>query len=260
MTRMRAAGHTSPKPIFVVGMPRSGSTLVEQILASHSGVDGAGEVDHLRASVMRRAGGSGGNAKFFERLLSLTPAELTEIGADYVQRLDTLSPLAHVTTKNLVDFQRVPLIRAMLPNAKIVHIFRDAVDTCISRYMSVFYPGNPYAFDLAELGRYHRRYERMMDRWREILPARSFYEVRYEDLVANPKEEIGKLLDYCGLEWEESCLGFHRSRRAVSTPTRAQVRQPAYLSSVGRWRRYQEHLAPLLDALERDKSGNLVER
>ena len=146
----------------------------------------------------------------------------------------------------------------MLPGAKIVHVMRNPIDTCVSRYMSVFFPGNSFSYDLRELGAVYRAYEHLMEHWHSVLPPGVMLDVQYESLIADPEVEIRRLLAHCDLEWEQGCLDFHETRRAVSTPTRNQVRQPAYSSSVGRWRRYREHLGPLLDGLERDEDGNLI--
>jgi tetratricopeptide (TPR) repeat protein len=254
----RDFGLESKLPIFIIGMPRSGSTLLEHILASHSKVHGAGEIDHLRSSVSALGRGPFGTPEFYNALPSMTNSEFTTAATSYLRRLGSLGSEPRVATKDLSNFYKVGLIHLMLPKAKFVHIVRDPIDTSVSRFMSVFHPGNAFAHNLAELGRYHRRYELLMDYWRSVLPAGIMLDVQYEDLVSNPEVEIRKLLAHCELEWEDACLDFHRTDRAVTTPTRRQVRQPAYLSSVGRWRRYRNFLEPLLEGLERDDEGRLV--
>ncbi len=245
----RGPGFSSASPVFVVGMPRSGTTLIEHILASHPEVYGAGEIDHLAGSIAKLGIGAFGTRDFFVTLPSLTERRLAEAGNDYILRTARLAPQSRIASKALTNFYRVGLIQMMMPNAKIVHITRNALDTCVSRYMSVFLPGNPYSHMLAELGDFHRRYEQLMQHWREVLPPGVMVDVNYERLVTEPEPEIRRALEHCGLAWNEACLNFHESTRAVTTPTRRQVRQPAYQSSIGRWRRYEKHLGPLLTAL-----------
>jgi tetratricopeptide (TPR) repeat protein len=239
----------SESPLFVVGMPRSGTTLIEHILASHPDVHGAGELDHLAGSIAKLGIGAFGTRDFFVSLPSVTGRRLAEAGHDYILRSARLAPQATIVSKALTNFYRAGLINLMLPNAKIIHITRDALDTCVSRYMSVFLPGNPYSHVLAELGDFHKRYEILMQHWRESLPAGVMIDVSYESLVTDPEPEIRRVLQHCGLAWNESCLNFHQSARAVTTPTRRQVRQPAYQSSIGRWRRYEKYIKPLVTAL-----------
>jgi len=243
-------------PIFVIGMPRSGTTLVEHILASHSKVFGSGEVDYLSKSVLELGAGKFGGDGFFPALAQLAPARYAAAGTEFARRARELAPGQRIANKHLSHGFRVGLIHLMVPGAKIVHVARNAIDTCVSRYMSVFYPGNTYSYDLEQLGRFHRQHELLMRHWHSVLPRGVMLDVRYEDLVANPEDEIRKLLAHCGLEWERACLDFHLSKRSVSTPTRNAIRQPTYASSVGRWKRYREHLGPLLAALGLDDDGN----
>jgi hypothetical protein len=221
-------------------------------------VFGSGEVDYLNRSVLALGAGTFGGDGFFQALPEIASERFASAGAEFAQRVLELAPGKRVANKHLSHGYRVGLIHLMLPNARIVHVARNAIDTCVSRFMSVFYPGNAYSYDLAELGRFHRRHELLMRHWHSVLPPGVMLDVQYEALIANPEAEIRKLLAHCDLEWEQGCLDFHETRRAVSTPTRNQVRQPAYSSSVGRWRRYREHLGPLLDGLERDEDGNLI--
>lgn len=156
----------------------------------------------------------------------------------------------HITDKMPANFMAVGLIHLMLPNAKIIHVKRNPVDTCLSCFTRLFknkYQG--YTYDLVELGRYYVDYVRMMDHWRSVLPADAFMVVQYEDIVADQATQAKRLIDYCGLKWHDACLSFHKTRRSVRTASLTQVRQPIYTSSIERWRPYEPFLGPLLDAL-----------
>jgi tetratricopeptide (TPR) repeat protein len=237
------SGDPSPAPIFILGMPRSGTTLVEQILASHPDVFGAGEIDDL--SVLART------LPYPDGLPAVGPERLRDFGASYVERLRARSGAAlRVTDKMPSNFYYVGLIRLALPNAHIIHVRRDAVDTCLSCFSKLFVgAAQPFSYDLGELGRYWRQYDALMAHWRQILPEGAMLEIQYEDLVGNLETHARRLVAYCGLEWHDACLAFHETRRAVRTASVAQVRQPLYQSAVGRWRVYEKHLAPLLKEL-----------
>jgi tetratricopeptide (TPR) repeat protein len=248
--RLRGAGNASEVPIFVLGMPRSGTTLTEQILASHPDVYGAGELPDLLAIAQRPVNGAG----FPENILALSPAQLTAWGADYVAGLRRHAPEAkHITDKMPANFFAVGLIHLMLPRAKIIHVNRNPVDTCLSCFTRLFNRKQNQTYDLAELGHYYVDYARLMNHWRQLLPAGAFLDVQYEAIVADPEAQARRLLDHCGLEWNAACLDFHKHQRSIRTASVTQVRQPIYQSSVERWRHYEKHLGPLLDAL-----GDLV--
>jgi hypothetical protein len=167
--------------------------------------------------------------------------------------LSLLAPLAdRVTDKLPANFSVAGLIHLALPNAHIVHVRREAVDTCFSCYTNLFSHGLEFSYDLGELGRHYRAYESLMEHWRRILPEGAMLEVQYEDLVADFEVQARRIVDYCGLEWDSRCLSFYETKRAVRTASAAQVRRPLFSSSIGRWRPYNEQLRPLLDALERD--------
>jgi tetratricopeptide (TPR) repeat protein len=244
--RLRGAGDASKVPIFVLGMPRSGTTLTEQILASHPDVHGAGELPDLLAIAQRPVNGVG----FPENILALNPAQLTAWGADYVAGLRLHAPKAkHITDKMPANFFAIGLIHLMLPHAKIIHVNRNPVDTCLSCFTRLFNRKQNQTYDLAELGRYYVDYARLMNHWRTVLPADAFIDVQYEAIVADPEAQARRLLDYCGLEWNAACLDFHKHQRSIRTASVTQVRQPVYQSSVERWRHYEKHLGPLLEAL-----------
>ena len=245
MDRLRG-GDPSHLPIFILGMPRSGTTLVEQIISSYPGVHGAGELVDLAAILRHDIAG----AVFPDNLHSLDQARLTAWGAEYVAGLQRRAPDARrITDKMPANFLAVGLIHLMLPNAKIIHVNRNPVDTCLSCFTQLFKDGQEFTYDLAELGRYYVDYARLMEHWRKVLPDGAFLDVRYEDIVADQEAQSRRLIEYCGLEWDDACLDFHQSKRAVRTASMAQVRQPIYKSSVERWRPYEKFLGPLFDAL-----------
>ena len=245
------SGFQDRTPIFIVGMPRSGTTLVEQILASHPDVFGAGELYDLQ--LVAKALGRGG---FPESLYGLESEELSKAGEVYLARIRRYSAQAkRITDKMPQNFQYLGLIRRILPHAKVIHIMRNPLDTCLSIYKNFFTGHHGYAYDLEELGGYHLLYQELMEHWRSVLPRGWMYEVRYEDIVTNQEEETRRLLEYCGLEWDDACLAFHRKERRVATASAAQVRQPIYKSSVGLWEKYREGLEPLRQALDGGSRG-----
>jgi hypothetical protein len=243
-------GDPSHLPIFVIGMPRSGTTLVEQILASHPLVHGAGELkvlDDIAGSV-RDDGGTG--IPFPEFVAAADGTALRQVGARYVAELKKFSPdTRRVTDKMPSNFFFAGLIHLALPNAPIIHTVRDPVDTCMSCFSKLFTAQQDHTYDLAELGRYHRRYQRLMAHWREVLPGGRILEVRYEDVVADLEGQARRIIAHCGLDWDPRCLAFHETARPVRTASATQVRQPIYTSAVGRARVYEQFLGPLLKEL-----------
>jgi tetratricopeptide (TPR) repeat protein len=236
-------GDPSPAPIFILGMPRSGTTLVEQILASHPDVFGAGEIDDL--SVLAEA------LPYPEGLPTASAEQLRELGARYVERVRARAGGAlWITDKMPSNFYYVGLIRLALPNARIIHTRRDPVDTCLSCFSKLFVgAAQPFSYDLRELARYWRQYDALMAHWRRVLPEGAMLEIDYEALVADLETQARRLVAHCGLDWSDACLAFHATRRAVRTASAAQVRRPVYQSAVGRWRIYEPQLAPLLEEL-----------
>ena len=235
-------------PVFVVGMPRSGTSLIEQILASHPHVHGAGEIPDLRDVLVAKAGDPGG---WPERASRLSRAELREIGDAYMDRVFGRAPHAtHVVNKTTLNYRHVGLIRMLLPQARIIHALRDPMDTCCSCFTHLFDGDNlPYSYDLQAMGRYYVRYATLVQHWRAVVPD-ALLDVRYELLVRDTRNQVRRMLDHLGLEWNDACLDFHRNRRVVETASRAQVRQPIYQGSVARWRRFEAHLQPLLALVE----------
>lgn len=249
LERARRFGNPSVKPLFIVGMPRSGTSLLEQILASHPNVYGGGEMLFLHAELRRRLGPRY-RTEFAEAIAGLPDAELADIAAALVAHVDEVAPAArHVTDKMPSNFMLLGLLHALFPKARIIHCRRDPLDTCVSCFTTSFKQGHKFTNDLTELGEYYRLYEEAMAHWRGILPPGTLHEVRYEDLVADLEPEVRALLDFCGLDWDGACLHFQDNARAVSTASVFQVRQPVYRSAVGRWKRYAAHLEPLQKAL-----------
>ena len=236
-------GEPSPAPIFIIGMPRSGTSLVEQMLASHPKIHGAGELGDFEAAVAA-LGASDGVP------VDIGPAELREIGSDYLARVAARVPQAErITDKMPANFRFAGLIHLALPGARIIHMQRDPVDTCLSCFSILFGGDQPFAYDLGELGRYYAAYQRLMQHWRRVLPPGIMLDVQYEALVEDFEVQARRVLAHCGLEWDEASRDFHKTQRPVHTASAVQVRQPLYRSSIGRWRPPEEALRPLLDAL-----------
>jgi hypothetical protein len=229
-------------------MPRSGTTLTEQIIASHPDVHGAGELPDLMAIAQRDAAGTG--AVFPNNILALDQPRLGTWAAEYVAGLQRRAPDArHITDKMPANFMAIGLIHVMLPNAKIIHVSRNPVDTCLSCFMQLFSSGQQQSYELSELGKYYVDYARLMEHWRNVLPAGAFLDVQYEDIVAEQETQARRMIAFCGLDWDDACIDFHKNERSIRTASKSQVRQPIYKSSVERWRPYEKFLGPLLDAL-----------
>ena len=247
--RLSGGGVASRQPIFVLGMPRSGTTLIEQIIASHSSTRPGGELRDFSRTVAAHFAPKGA-LPFAEYMNAVTAQEIEAIGADYVRKLDAHAPGAeHITDKMPQNFFSVGLIHLALPNAKIIHSMRNPVDTCVSCFTKLFVGLQDSTYDLGELGRYYRAYHELMAHWGQVLPAGSFLDVRYEDVVADIEGQARRMLDFCELAWEPKVLDFHKTDRPVKTASAAQVRQPLYSSAVARWRHYEKHLGPLLKEL-----------
>jgi len=247
--RFEGVGDPSELPVMVVGMPRSGTTLVEQILASHPRVHGAGEINDLWRIVSGLGRVLPPGSRQPEDVGAAPPGIWGELGARYVARLRQYGPGAdRVIDKLPFNYTLAGIIRLMLPRSRIVHCVRDPRDTCVSCYLTSFQNDRGFTFDLAELGETYRLYRDLMDHWRDVLPG-GFYEVSYESLVNDPEAQSRALVEYLGLEWSDDCLRFFENPRSVTTASMTQVRQPIYSSSIGRWRRYREFLGPLLEAL-----------
>jgi tetratricopeptide (TPR) repeat protein len=249
--RFGQAGDPSSRPIFILGMPRSGSTLLEQILAGHPQIHAAGEVTALEQ--MEWGGifnSSDPPLSYPESIPKLDREAFRRFGQTYLSRLPKVSPeKLRIVDKLPGNFLRIGLIRLILPNARIIHTVRNPIDTCLSCYSKLFTFGLYFTYDLAELGRYYRAYSNLMDHWRSVLPRESILDVSYEDVVDDLEGQARRLIDYCGLPWDDRCLNFHETGRHVKTASSVQVRRPLYRTSVERWRRYEAGLRPLLDEL-----------
>ncbi|MCR9236531.1 MAG: tetratricopeptide repeat protein [Alphaproteobacteria bacterium] len=244
-------GSPSERPVFILGMPRSGTTLAEQILSSHPAVFGAGELTGMGNAISYIAQ-KVDEGRFPEDTALLEDKEFAQLGSDYLSVLEKFSPAnaERVIDKMPNNFLTAGLIHLMLPNARIVHMRRDLRDVAVSNYTTMFNTGMEHTYDLAELGRYLRSYSHHMDHWRQVLPQNAMLEIRYEDLITDLETHARSLVAYCGLPWDDACLNFHETERSVRTASVTQVRQPIYTSSAGRWRVYEQHLGPLLDQLE----------
>ena len=238
-------GSSSETPVFIVGMPRSGTSLTEQILASHPLVAGAGELREINAiaAEMRRSAGY--------PLAPLPETALKDGAAAYLARLaDFRGEARRVTDKMPTNFVYLGLIARLFPNARVVHTRRDPMDTGLSCYFQNFHGGNnAYIYSLQGFAHFYHLYQKLMDHWRSVLPLK-ILEIDYEALVGDQEGESRKLIEFTGLEWDDACLDFHKTERPVSTASKSQVRQPIYKSSVGAWRRFETRLAPLAKALE----------
>lgn len=242
--RLRGGGDPSRLPIFILGMPRSGTTLIEQIISSHPQVHGAGELHDLMAIARRYVTGT----PFPENVRLLNQEQLTSWGAEYVAGLQRRMPdVQCITNKMPENFIIIGMIHLMLPNAKIIHVNRNPADTCLSCFTTLF--EHNYTNNLVELGRYYVDYARLMEHWRRVLPDGAFLDIQYEDVVADQETQSRRIIEYCGLEWNDACLDFHRNKRSVNTASVTQVRRRIYKSSVERWRHYEKFLDPLFDAL-----------
>lgn len=266
----RGLGDPSAAPIFIVGMPRSGSTLIEQILASHPQVFGAGErVEFGEALVRCIARDRDDPLRIdIEALQDAGAAQLGALGADYLRRIHAALPeiaagvhneadnemqheaqrYTRFTDKYPFNFINVGLIHLALPNARFIHSSRSPLQTCLSIFSRIFHDV-PFGYDLGELGRYYRAYDTLTAHWQRVLPEGVMIEVKYEDLVEDLEGNVRRILAHCGLDWDERCLAFHQTERQVNTASAAQVRRPIYKTSVQRWQPRQALLQPLFDGL-----------
>ena len=237
-------------PILVVGLPRSGSTLIEQILASHSQVDGTHELSDLPRVVQATRKGKPRRVLFPDFLSDLGPAEWRAIGEHYLSRTEQFRAGApFFIDKNPNNFIYTGIMKLAIPNVKIIDARRHPLDSCFGSFKQLFASGQPFTYDLTELGEYYLQYRRLMEHWQKTLPD-FVLEVNYENVVANLESEIRRLLKFCGLPFEESCLRFHETERAVKTASSEQVRRPIYSSSVNLWRNYESHIEELTHILE----------
>jgi tetratricopeptide (TPR) repeat protein len=243
-------GHPDPAPIFVLGLPRSGSTLIEQILASHSQVEGTAElpyVSHCTSSLnLNRADG----VNYPEAVRELGPKHWKALGKQYLQsaEMHRTEGAAFFIDKMPNNFPAVGFIHLMLPNAKIIDARRHPLDSCLSCFRQLFARGQTFTYDLTDIGEYFLEYQRLMDHWHDVLPGR-ILTVQYEETVADFENQVQRLLDYCDLPWEEGCVRFYETDRPVRTASSEQVRQPVNEKAVNFWRNYEGKLGELVEAL-----------
>ena len=244
------ATNGSPRTVFIVGMPRSGTTLLEQVLASHPSVHGAGELLHL-SELMASAPGRhwGRGFAYPECLDGISVNAANELANEYLSAIAAInSSAACVTDKLPLNFLLLGMIQVLLPDSRIIHCVRDPLDTCLSCYFTNLAAGNDFTHDQSHLGLYYRDYQRLMDHWKRVLEV-PILEVSYEQVVQDLEGQARRMLGFLDLPWDQRCLSFHENRRKVMTASRQQVRQPLYSSSVGRWKQYEKHLEPLKFAL-----------
>jgi hypothetical protein len=243
IARAPELGSRDAKPVLIIGMPRSGTTLVEQIVSMHPAAAAGGELHfwNERGAAWSRSGAAGSEMPFLARA-----------AADYLSVLRAIAPKAsRVTDKMPFNFLWAGLIHLAFPRAIIIHCRRAAVDTALSIHQTHFHPGVAFPTGGAELVAYFRGYQRLIDHWRSVLPADRFIEVDYEDLTSKPEPVIRRIIAACGMGWHDACLRPECNPRAVKTPSKWQTRQPIYRTSVARWRRYEPWLGPLRELVDR---------
>lgn len=234
-------------PVFVIGLPRTGTTLLERILDSHSHVHSAGELNvfarELVGLVRAKQGKNNSREQFVE---GSTEIDFSELGAAYIRSTAALTGgRPHFVDKLPLNYLYAGLIHLALPNARIIHLRRHPMAACYAIYKQLFQDAYPFSYSLEEMGHYYVAYSRLMDHWRKLIPAQAMTEIHYEDLVTRTEAEARRILDFCGLRWEERCLSFYKQTSASTTASSAQIRQPAHTRSVAQWRHYEEQLQPL---------------
>ena len=239
----------SVRPVFIVGMPRSGTSLVEQIITSHAQVFGGGERQEIPSLTQKLPYMPGVSGEYPECLDSLTPELAGQMLNAYDQFAQGLPPGTTVLTDKMPEnFQHLVFIRMLFPDARIIHCVRNAMDTCLSIYAQQFTGYHDYAYDLTDLGQHYREYKRLMQHYCDVVKL-PILEVQYEELVNDTETWSRRMIDHCGLEWDDACLRYYESDRIMRTASYQQVKQPIYTSSVERWKNYEKHLQPLIDAL-----------
>lgn len=250
LQRFAGWGEDSQLPVFILGMPRSGTTLIEQIVASHPLAYGAGEVPYLGNVISKQFGKIANEPdRFSEKVRALTREKAVRAGRAYLGNLRWHSDSAlRIVDKMPHNFQHLGLLSILLPKAQVIHCRRDPIDNCVSIYTQLFNEKHDYGARLRGLGQYYRAYDRLMAHWLNVLPI-MIHEVRYEDMIADQEAQSRKLIDFIGLPWDPACLEFYKSDRGVTTPSQLQVRQPIYSSSVKRWKAFEPHVRDLIEEL-----------
>jgi hypothetical protein len=239
-------------PIFIFGMPRSGTTLVEQIIASHPNVYGGGELQFFNQMDQNLVSILKSNERYPECMHFIDNQTAYDMAELYIKKTREIVGLSkdyiRISDKNPFNFYHLGLISLLFPKASFIHCQRHPLDTCISIYFQHFLAGNYFAYDLRELGQYYLEYLKLMNHWREVLTI-SIFELKYEDIVQHQEDVSRKLIEFCGLEWDSACLDFYKKERPVFTASNWQVRQPIYTASCGRWQNYEQFLNPLKELL-----------
>ncbi len=241
----------SSKPIFIVGMPRSGSTLIEQILSSYDKIDSAGEIDHID-HIYTRITGTNSLLAYTGILHAANAKVASECTNNYIRDIEELignMTATKIIDKGLMNFLHLGLIQLLFPNAKVIHCVRNPIDTCLSCYFQDFLGSHQYSFDLVHLGSYYNTYKKLMQHWKEVLTI-PVYNICYEDMVADPEKNSKNLVQFLEIEWDEKCLNFYESQRFVVTSSSEQVRKPIHSNSVYRYKNYEEHIQPLIEMLD----------
>ncbi len=250
----QVSGHPSELPVFIVGMPRSGTTLVEQIIASHPQVFGADELPHIPTMVATLPARLQTDTVYPACVTMIDEPLVRSLAEEYLEKLQAIGgDTQRVSDKMPTNFIYLGLIALMFPRARIIHCRRDPLAVCLSIYFRRFGYGHTYANDLNDIATYYRQYQRLMQYWHEVLPL-EICDVQYEELVANQASESQRLIDYCGLPWDDRCLEYHKNTRPVQTMSNWQVRQPIYTDSIKRWKHYEKHLDELKRALAAEQN------
>jgi tetratricopeptide (TPR) repeat protein len=246
----RDSGEPDRSPIFVVGLPRSGSTLIEQILASHKDVEGTSELPYLGRVATSLSRNRADGINYPEAVAELRAENFAALGRDYLQHAERhrTEGKPHFIDKMPNNFPTIGFLHLVLPNAIIIDARRHPLDACLGGYRQLFAKGQTFTYDLTDIGEYYLQYERIMDHWHEVLPGRVLT-LQYEELVADFENQVKRLVEHCGLPFDENCLRFHETDRPVRTASSEQVRQPIYKSAIGFWRNYEAELAELIEVL-----------
>jgi tetratricopeptide (TPR) repeat protein len=251
LDRNTGLGNPDDAPIFVLGLPRSGSTLLEQILASHSQVEGTSELPYLQQVANSLSRNRADGVNYPEAVRELSGEHFQALGGDYLElaRLNRTEGTPYFVDKMPNNFPIVGFIHLIFPNAKIIDARRHPLDSCVSCYRQLFAKGQSFTYDLTDIGEYFLQYQRMMDHWHEVLPGRVLT-VQHEDVVRDLDTQVRRILDYCELPFENACINYHETDRPIRTPSSEQVRRPVYTDSLGFWRHYETHIGELVEVLE----------
>ncbi|MCR8923160.1 sulfotransferase [Dasania sp. GY-MA-18] len=244
-------GNSDPAPIFIVGLPRSGSTLLEQIIASHSMVEGTAELPYLNRTALSLNKNRIDGVNYPEAVMELQERHLKKLGQDYLDAAQThrLENKPYFIDKMPNNFPHLGFLHCILPNAKIIDARRNPMDACVGNLRQLYANGQTFSYDQTDIGEYYLQYQRLMDHWHEVMPGK-ILTCQYEETVADLEGQVRRILDYLELPWEDACLNFHNTDRAIRTPSSEQVRQPIYTRSIGKWRRYESELGELKEVLE----------